>query len=260
MAQPKPLAVVDQHLDRRAPPIPKAKHCAREGILPKRLFAQLHQPVDPLAEVGRRDGHQDLHLRRDREHHGASRKLRPRSRSRRRCSLSARRAGGPRQSSHSMTHSWTGTGIGGNSSKCGSVILAVCSRLNTLLQRIVIELQDRSGAVHTMRGRQPDGQFPQRFGNPRFGFLVRRQAANRSRPRADSAGISPCFLLAIASLPCEPLTIANSPKRFMHACRKDTFQRVSNWLSPAMPTPFPIVVLSRYIVRVRSVRKTGGIS
>lgn len=77
VTEPKSLAVVDQHFDGRASSISETKHHTAEGVLPKRLFAQPHEPIDPFAEIGRLHGDQNLHLRRDRQHHWASRKLRP---------------------------------------------------------------------------------------------------------------------------------------------------------------------------------------
>ena len=77
MAQPKTLAVVDQYLDCGATSIPKAKHPTREGVLPKRVFAQPNESIDPFTEVGGLHGNQDFHLWRDRKHHWAFRKMRP---------------------------------------------------------------------------------------------------------------------------------------------------------------------------------------
>ena len=77
VAKPEPLAVVDEHLDRGASSIPKAKDHAGEGILPQRFFAQPHESIAPFAKIGRLDGNQNLHLRRNRKHHWAFRTLRP---------------------------------------------------------------------------------------------------------------------------------------------------------------------------------------
>jgi len=77
VAEPEPLTVVDEHLHGGASSIPKAKNHTGKGILPQRVFAQPHEPVDAVAKIGRLDGHQNLHLRRDRKHHWESRTLRP---------------------------------------------------------------------------------------------------------------------------------------------------------------------------------------
>jgi len=75
VTQPKPLAIVCQQFHRRTSAIAEDEHRANEGILSKGLLAEPCQTVDPAAEVGRLDGHEDLHLGRDLEHHSAFHKL-----------------------------------------------------------------------------------------------------------------------------------------------------------------------------------------
>jgi len=72
-AEPVSLAVVHEHLHRRAPPIAKGEDCSAEGILSQRLLAEVHQAVDPLAEVDRLNRHQQPHLRRELQHIKAGR-------------------------------------------------------------------------------------------------------------------------------------------------------------------------------------------
>jgi hypothetical protein len=50
-----------------------------EGIVLESFPAEPRQAVDAAAEIGRLDGHQDLRLRRDLQHHSAFHKLRARA-------------------------------------------------------------------------------------------------------------------------------------------------------------------------------------
>jgi hypothetical protein len=68
VAQPESLAVVHQHLQRRPSAIAKDEDGAGERVFVKGLLAESRQAVDATTEVGRLDGHQDLHLRRDLQH------------------------------------------------------------------------------------------------------------------------------------------------------------------------------------------------
>ena len=72
------LAVVHQHLQRRPSAIAKDEDGAGERVFVKGLLAESRQAVDAATEVGRLDGHQDLHLRCDLQHDSAFQKLRAR--------------------------------------------------------------------------------------------------------------------------------------------------------------------------------------
>src|SRR5262249_46740075 len=76
VAQPEPLAVIHQHLQGCRFAIAEDEDGAGEGVFVKGLLAQPRQAVDAATEVGRLDGHQDLHLRGDLQHYGASQKRR----------------------------------------------------------------------------------------------------------------------------------------------------------------------------------------
>jgi hypothetical protein len=76
VAEPEPLAVVHEQLQRRPPAVAEDEDRAHKRVVPEGLLAEPRQAVDPPAEVGRLDGHQDLHLGRDLEHHRAPQKLR----------------------------------------------------------------------------------------------------------------------------------------------------------------------------------------
>ena len=79
MAEPEPLAIVHEHLQRRRLAIAEDEDRADERVVLEGFLAEPRQAVDPPAKIGRLDGHQDLHLRRDLEHHGAFQKLRERA-------------------------------------------------------------------------------------------------------------------------------------------------------------------------------------
>ena len=68
VAKPKTLAVVNQDLQRRRRPVAEHEHPAAERIVLEHLFAHPGQAVDPLAKIGRLDGHHHPHLRRDLDH------------------------------------------------------------------------------------------------------------------------------------------------------------------------------------------------
>ena len=77
VTEPKALAIIHQHLDGRLSAIAKTKHRPGERVLAQVVFAQPNQPIDALAKIGRLDRHQDLHLRRDRQHQFEPRRPRP---------------------------------------------------------------------------------------------------------------------------------------------------------------------------------------
>ena len=68
VAEPKSLAVVNQHLDGGPPPIAENEHGPREGVFFQDFFAMACQTVYSTAKVGRLDGNQYPHLRRDLKH------------------------------------------------------------------------------------------------------------------------------------------------------------------------------------------------
>jgi hypothetical protein len=76
VAEPEPLAVVQEQLQRRRLAIAEDEDRTAERVVSEGLLAEPCQPVNAPAKVGRLDGHQDLHLGRDLEHHRASQKLR----------------------------------------------------------------------------------------------------------------------------------------------------------------------------------------
>ena len=76
VAEPESLAIVHEQLQRRPPTIAEDEDGACERIVLEGLLAEPRQAVDPAAKIDRLDGHQDLHLGRDLEHHRASQKLR----------------------------------------------------------------------------------------------------------------------------------------------------------------------------------------
>jgi hypothetical protein len=57
VAQPEPLAIVGEHLQRRPFTIAENEHRPDEGVVLKSFPAQLRQAVYAAAEVGRLDGH-----------------------------------------------------------------------------------------------------------------------------------------------------------------------------------------------------------
>jgi hypothetical protein len=79
VAGPEPLAVVHEHLHRRRLAIAEDEGRADERVVSEGLLAEPRQAVDPPARIGRLDRHEDLHLGRDLEHHGAFQKLRERA-------------------------------------------------------------------------------------------------------------------------------------------------------------------------------------
>ena len=79
VAEPEPLAVVHEQLQGRRLAIAEDEDDAGKGVVLEGLLAEPGQAVDPPAKIGRLGGHQDLHLRRDLEHHPAFQKLRERA-------------------------------------------------------------------------------------------------------------------------------------------------------------------------------------
>ena len=76
MAEPKPLPVIHEQLQRRRLAIAEDEDGASERVVLERFLAEPGQAVDSPAEIDGLDGDEDLHLRRDLEHHRASQKLR----------------------------------------------------------------------------------------------------------------------------------------------------------------------------------------
>ena len=68
-----------ERVDESAVTTHEDEHGPDEGIVLESFPAELRQAVDAAAEIGRLDGHQDLHLRRDLQHHSASQKRRARA-------------------------------------------------------------------------------------------------------------------------------------------------------------------------------------
>src|SRR5262249_17445989 len=79
VAQPEPLAVVHQHLQRGSLAVAEGENGASERVFLKGLLAEPRQAIDAATEVGRLDCHQDLHLRRDLQHYAAPQKRRARA-------------------------------------------------------------------------------------------------------------------------------------------------------------------------------------
>jgi len=79
VAEPEPLAVVHEQLQGRRLAIAEDEDGAGERVVLEGLLAEPRQAVDPASEVGRLDRDQDLHLRRDLEHHRAFQRLRERA-------------------------------------------------------------------------------------------------------------------------------------------------------------------------------------
>ena len=77
------LVAVDQrtieYLQGRPFAIAKDEHRPSKWILSKGCLAMPRQAVDAAAKIGRLDGHQDLHLRRDLQHYSAFQKPRDRA-------------------------------------------------------------------------------------------------------------------------------------------------------------------------------------
>ncbi len=76
MAEPEPLAIVHEHLQRRRLAIAEDEDRAGKRVVLERFLAEPRQAVDPAAKVDLLDRDEDLHLRRDLEHHEALQKLR----------------------------------------------------------------------------------------------------------------------------------------------------------------------------------------
>lgn len=79
VAEPEPLAVVHEDLQRRRLAIAEDEDGADERVVLERFLAEPSQAVDPAAEIGRLDGDEDLHLGSDLEHHRAFQKPRARA-------------------------------------------------------------------------------------------------------------------------------------------------------------------------------------
>jgi len=124
VTKPKTLAIVHQCLDRSAFSIAENEHRAVERIVPKRFFAESRQAVDSLAKIGRFDGDQNLHLRRDLQHHSPRcQKPRPNAtRSGVSHPFKCTRRRPPVASSNSMTHSPAMAGGGDGSSTNAEVV------------------------------------------------------------------------------------------------------------------------------------------
>ena len=79
MAKPKTLAVVHKNFQRRRRSVAEHEDLTAERIVLEHLFADLGQAIDSFAKIGRFDGYQNLHLRRDLDHDSAFQKLRPKA-------------------------------------------------------------------------------------------------------------------------------------------------------------------------------------
>jgi hypothetical protein len=116
LAEPVSLAVIHEHLHRRRPPIAKGEDRSAERILTKRMLAQGHQAVDPLAKIDRFNRDQEPHLRGDLQHHRPSQRVRPRAtKSGTWPAGSWTRSVEPVGSENSSTHGLGNSGPGGNS-------------------------------------------------------------------------------------------------------------------------------------------------
>ena len=76
LAEPKPLAVVHKDFQRCRLAIAEDEDRSDERVVLQSFLAEPRQGIDSPAEIGRFDGDQDLHLRRDLEHYRAFQKLR----------------------------------------------------------------------------------------------------------------------------------------------------------------------------------------
>ena len=76
MTKPEPLSVVHKHFEGRGSTIAEHEYAAAKRVLLQDFSANTSQAIDPAAEVGRLDGHQDPHLGRDLQHHSLPQKLR----------------------------------------------------------------------------------------------------------------------------------------------------------------------------------------
>ena len=70
LAEPEPLAVVHEHLERSGPAITEDENCSGEGIVFEMFLAEPREGVDASTEIGRLDCHEDLHRRGDLKHQG----------------------------------------------------------------------------------------------------------------------------------------------------------------------------------------------
>ena len=76
LAEPKPLAIIDEDLDRRASFVTKNKQLSRERIRLQHLPAHPGQSINAPAKVHRLHRHPDLHLRSHLDHHPCLQKAR----------------------------------------------------------------------------------------------------------------------------------------------------------------------------------------
>jgi hypothetical protein len=76
LAEPEPLAIIHEDFQRRGLAIAEDEDRSDERVVLQSFLAEPRQGVDSPAEIGRFHGHQNLHLRRDLEHHRAFQKLR----------------------------------------------------------------------------------------------------------------------------------------------------------------------------------------
>jgi hypothetical protein len=76
VAEPEPLAVVHEQLQRRRLAIAEDEDGACERVVSEGFLAEPGEAIDPAPEVGRLDGDEDLHLGGDLEHHRPPQKLR----------------------------------------------------------------------------------------------------------------------------------------------------------------------------------------
>src|SRR5262249_18632180 len=76
LADPKSLAIEHRDFQRCRLAIAEDKDRSAEWVVLQRFLAEARQSVDSPAKISRLEGHQDLHRRRDLEHHRAFQKLR----------------------------------------------------------------------------------------------------------------------------------------------------------------------------------------
>src|SRR3954452_13298627 len=79
VAEPKPLAIIHEQLQRRRLAIAEDEDGTGERVVLEGLLAEPRQTVDPTSKVRRLDGDEDLHLGCDLEHHRAFQKPRDRA-------------------------------------------------------------------------------------------------------------------------------------------------------------------------------------
>src|SRR5262249_55902983 len=167
VAQPEPLAVVHQYLQRRPTAIAKDEDGAGERVFVKGLLAESRQAVDAAAEVGRLDGHQDLHLWRDLQHYSAPQKRRARGSTS--AGAEARRftrmvAPGPvSRSDKGRLPARDGGGESSDARATGGGRWG--GGLARFFQVVVMEAGCGGGAADAVLARQRDSQVPQRLGN-----------------------------------------------------------------------------------------------